>query len=72
MYEFWTELKIHPKKIPKNFRKFSKKIFFFAFFGSKSRNGGEIHEIRPETESRNSGDHEFWNHEMGGPPVWGC
>ena len=37
MYEFWTELKIHPKKIPKN--------FFLLFFWSKSQNGGEIHEF---------------------------
>ena len=24
----------------------------------------------PETKSRNSGDHELWNHEMRGPPVY--
>ena len=28
-----------------------------------------IHELRPETESRNGGDHELWNHEMRGFPV---
>ena len=27
------------------------------------------HEIWPQTESRNSGDHELWNHEMRGSPV---
>ena len=38
MYEFWTEKKIRKKKS----ENFSKKKFFFAFFWSKSRNGGEI------------------------------
>ena len=28
------------------------------------------HEIWPQTESRNSGDHELWNHEMRGFPVF--
>ena len=28
-----------------------------------------IHEILTKTKSLNSGDHEFWNHEMRGPPV---
>ena len=46
-----------------------KKFFFFAIFFSKSRNGEDFHEISAETKSRNSGDHEFWNHEMWGPPV---
>ena len=34
----------------------------FAFFFQN-------HEMRPETESRNSGDQELWNHEMQGSPV---
>ena len=38
MYEFWTEKKSE-KKNPKIFQK---KKNFFAFFGSKSWNGGEI------------------------------
>ena len=30
------------------------------------------HEMRPETESWNSEDHELWNHEMRGSPVKHC
>ena len=50
--------------------KFSEKNpdFFFNFF-SRSWNGGDFHEIGPQTESRNSRDHDLWNHEMQGPPV---
>ena len=52
------------------FRKFFlKKLFSAIFWGSKSRNSGESTKFRPEIESRNSGDHEFWNHEMRRPPV---
>ena len=36
-----------------------KKIYVFGFFSSK----------RPELESRNSGDHELFYHEMQGSPV---
>ena len=53
----------------KFFQKISKKKFFFGFFFSKSWNGGEFTKLRPETESRNRGDHELWNHEMRGSPV---
>ena len=35
----------------------------------KSWNGEEFTESVPETESRNSEDHKFWNHEMRGSPV---
>ena len=69
MYEFWTELKIHPKKIQKNFRKISKKNFFFAFFLVKILKWRENSQIWGLKQSRNSGDHEFWNHEMRGSPV---
>ena len=37
-------------------------MIFFIFFLQN-------HEMRPETESRNSGDHELWYHEMQGSPV---
>ena len=37
MYEFWTELKISPKKIPKNFWK----IFFCFFFGQNPEMEGK-------------------------------
>ena len=37
---------------------------------SKSWNGEEFTKLRPETESQNSGDHELWNHEMRGSPVY--
>ena len=48
---FEEKKKINGKKIPKIFQEF----FFFAFFGLKSRNGGEIHEF------------EAWkNHEIAG------
>ena len=43
--------------------------FFFSFLRSKSRNDGEFTNLMPEIESRNGGDHEFWNHEMRGSPV---
>ena len=53
-------------------RKKSKIFFFFGFFFFSKfffdfffRN----HEMRPKMESRNSGDHELWNHEMQGFPV---
>ena len=55
------------KKIPK---KILKKIFFGGFFLSKSWNGGEFTKLRPETESRNSGNHKLWNHKMRGSPVY--
>ena len=54
------------KKIQKNFRKFSKKKFFFAFFISKSRNCEEFKKWMPKMESRICEDHELWNHEMRG------
>ena len=44
-------------------KKFQKKIFFLDFFLQN-------HEIWPQTESRNSRDHELWNHEMRGAPVF--
>ena len=53
-------------------KKFPKKNFFFGFFFSKSWNEGEFTNLRPETESRNRGDHELWNHEMQGSPVVAC
>ena len=46
------------KSSEKNSEMFSKK-FFFAFFWSKSRNGGEFTNLMPEIESRNGGDHEL-------------
>ena len=51
------------------FPKISEKKIFFGFFFSKSWNEGEFTNLRPETESRNRGDHELWNHEMRGFPV---
>ena len=51
--------------------KISEKKFFFWIFFSKSWNEGEFTNLRPETESRNRGDHELWNHEMRGFPVFG-
>ena len=45
-----------------------KKIFFLQIF-LKSRNREDFTNLVPEIKSRNSGDHEFWNHEMRGPPV---
>ena len=50
--------------------KISEKNFFFWIFFSKSWNEGEFTNLRPETESRNRGDHELWNHEMRGFPVY--
>ena len=57
------------KKIWKIFQKFFKKNLFLLFFCSKTWNGGEFKNLMPETESRNKGDHELWNHEMWGSPV---
>ena len=42
---------------------------FWFFFSSKSWNWEELTKLRPETESRNRGDHELWNHKMRGSPV---
>ena len=69
MYEFWTELKIQPKKIPKNLRKFFEKNFFFCFFLVKIPKWQGNSRIWGLKQLRNSGDHEFWNHEMWGSPV---
>jgi hypothetical protein len=63
-----NSLDLKQKKIPKKSRKFSD-FFFFYFFISKSRNREEFTKFNLENESRNSGDHEFWNHEMRGSPV---
>ena len=60
------------KNIDKNLKKKKKWDFFLkklGFFSEKSWYGEEFTKLRPETESRNSGDHEFWNHEMRGSPV---
>ena len=70
MYEFWTELKIHPKKIPKNFRKFFEICFCFLLFLVKIPKWRGNSRIWGLKQSRNSGDHEFWNHEMRGFPVY--
>ena len=43
------------------------KFFFFTIFKKKSWNCGEFRNLRAERESRNSGDHELWNHECGDP-----
>ena len=48
-------------------KKMKKKIFEIIFW--KSWNGGKFTELVSETKSQNKGDHEFWNHEMQGPPV---
>ena len=41
------------------------------FLESKSWNGREFPKLRLETESRNSGDHKFWNHEIQRIPcIW--
>ena len=52
-------LKKNPKKDSKKKNLPKTNFDFFDFFLQK----------RPETESRNSGDHELWNHEMQGSPV---
>ena len=57
------------RKNPENFPKIFWNKFFFDFFISKSRNREEFTKFNLENESRNSGDHEFWNHEMRGSPV---
>ena len=46
------------------------KKLWIRFFSSKSWNGEEFTKLRPERESRNSGDHELWNHEMRESPVY--
>ena len=47
------------KNFEKKNLKFFQNFFFFAFLWSKSRNGGEITNLMPETESRNTGDKEL-------------
>ena len=59
------------KNFEKKIQKICEKQLFFWFFSSKSWNGEEFTKLRPETESRNSGDYELWNHEMRGSPVYG-
>ena len=44
----------------------------YIIFFWKSRNGGEFMKLVPETESWNSEDQEFWNHEMRGSHVLSC
>ena len=56
-------------KTKKNPKFFFWNFFFLGFFSEKSWNGEEFTKLRPETESRNSGDHELWNHEMRGSPI---
>ena len=69
MLKIWKYVRNKRQK-PEIFgEKKSKKKFFFANYYSKSRNGGEIHEIGALNKSRNGGDHEFWNHEMRESPV---
>ena len=46
-------------KNKKESKKISEKKIFDVFFD----------EIWSQTESRNSGEHELWNHEMQGSPV---
>ena len=58
----WKQKK-NPKKNSE--KKISEKKFFFWIFFLQN------HEIWPQTESRNGGDHELWNHEMRGSPVSG-
>ena len=55
---FEQKKKIFEKKFWKNFN-----IFIFAFFLVKNPKM-EIHVFDAKTESWNSGNHEFWNHEM--------
>ena len=43
-------------------------IFFWQFFFKIMKWWG-FHKIGAEAESRNSGDHELWNHEMRGSPL---
>ena len=60
----FEQKKNHLKKMPVNFSK--KK---FAFFCENPEMAGNSWNLLPETESWNSGDHKFWNHEMWGSPV---
>ena len=56
------------KKVGKKIRKFFlKKKIFWIFFSKLN----QFTKLRPETESRNSGDHELWNHKMQESPVDG-
>ena len=50
-------------------KKKSKKILIFSLIFLKSWSGEEFTKLRPETESRNSGDHKLWNHKIQGFPV---
>ena len=51
---------------------FSEKIrkFSWFFFFSKSRICEEFTKLMPESELRICEDHEMWNHEMQGSPVF--
>ena len=42
---------------------------FFMDFFYQNLEKGEFTKLRPETESRSSGNHELWNHEIQGSPV---
>ena len=68
-WKWTTKNKKKGKKSKKNLKKKIEKNIFAICLGSKSRNREEFTKLRPKTESRNSGDHEFWNHEMRGSPV---
>ena len=62
--------KVIRKKIRKiKFQKFFK-IFFFFFLLVKIPKWRGNSRIWGLKQSRNSGDHEFWNHEMRGSPVF--
>ena len=69
MFMWWQLLYINKKTIQNSWKSeiFPKKIFLDFF--SKSWIGGEFTKLRPETESRNRGNHKLWNHEMRGSPV---
>ena len=53
------KLSIKVKNLKKNSKKKSEKNIFFGIFSFKIMKWRGIHELRPETGSRNSGDHEL-------------
>ena len=59
------------EKFQKKIKKNENDLFLILFiFASKSWICKEFRNLEPESESQIWEDHELWNHEMWGPPVF--